>query len=87
MNKQAEKELQEEFGNLLFSKSDARILMSNAVCYALMTMFREKDVFDEIKSILTNDENEFAAKQLYIQSIMFALNNTLIEEWISEKEN
>lgn len=66
-----------------FNGSDARILMADAVCYALMALHDDEELQEQVNSVLFNDKNDILAKQFYIQSIMYDVNEALIKEYIN----
>lgn len=66
-----------------FNASDVRILMADAVCYALIALHDDKELQEQVNNVLLNDKNDILAKQLYIQSIMYDVSEALMKEYIN----
>ena len=66
-----------------FNGSDVRILMAVAVCYALIALHDDEELQEQVNSVLFNEQNDILAKQFYIQSIMYDVNEALIKEYIN----
>lgn len=75
-----------DIGEIL-NGSDARILMSSAVCYALLELHNDKELQKQVNNVLFNSKYSLLAKQLYIQTIMHDVNEELIRKFLKRREN